>query len=254
MFAFFRKIRKSLLSKQNVTKYLVYAIGEIILVMIGILLALQVNNANEQKKRDQTTHRYMQALIQEIDNNLDLLNYSLRNVKEDMTHFATALEKLNGPAVFQIPDSALYKIIGNATDPPFTTPMEQSVYRDLINSGVMENINDQEIKNSIFKMENQIQQYDKLVQSAEMTFKELIMEYQIQNYVISKHRDSLGHVALPRLDFEMNKQAYVNNAVFYNQLKGKLLLYNNLARYIERMMQRFSDVRDQLSKIYKDDD
>jgi hypothetical protein len=254
MFAFFRKIRKSLLSKQNVSKYLLYAIGEILLVVLGILIALQINNSNEQHKRDQTTLRYMQALIQEIGNNLDLLNYSLSNVKMDMTKSALALEKINGPNVGAIPDSALYKIIGNATDPPFTSPMEQSVYRDLINSGVMENIKDQEIKNSIFKMENQIQQYDKYVESAEMTFKSLIMEYQIQNFVISKNRDSLGHVALPRLNFDINKQAYLNNAVFANQLQGKLLLYNNLARHIERMKLKFSDVLSQLTNVYTDHD
>jgi hypothetical protein len=47
MIKFFRKIRQKLLSENKFSKYLIYAIGVIFLVMIGILLALQINNWNE---------------------------------------------------------------------------------------------------------------------------------------------------------------------------------------------------------------
>jgi len=50
MIKFFRNIRKSMLKENNVTKYLLYAIGEIILVVIGILIALQVNNWNQERE------------------------------------------------------------------------------------------------------------------------------------------------------------------------------------------------------------
>jgi type II secretory pathway pseudopilin PulG len=50
MINFFRKIREKLLTEGKTGKYLKYAIGEIVLVMIGILLAVQVNNWNEQRK------------------------------------------------------------------------------------------------------------------------------------------------------------------------------------------------------------
>ncbi|TFV93622.1 hypothetical protein E4S40_15375 [Algoriphagus kandeliae] len=50
MISFFRKIRQKLLSQNRVTRYLTYAVGEIILVSIGILIALQVNNWNEERK------------------------------------------------------------------------------------------------------------------------------------------------------------------------------------------------------------
>ena len=45
-----RKIRQKLLSENRITRYLAYAVGEILLVVIGILIALQINNANESKK------------------------------------------------------------------------------------------------------------------------------------------------------------------------------------------------------------
>jgi len=50
MIKFFRNIRKSLLMENKTSKYLKYAIGEIVLVVIGILIALQVNNWNQERK------------------------------------------------------------------------------------------------------------------------------------------------------------------------------------------------------------
>ena len=50
MIKFFRKIRQRLLSQNKLGKYLLYAIGEVILVVIGILIALQLNNFNQERK------------------------------------------------------------------------------------------------------------------------------------------------------------------------------------------------------------
>ena len=50
MLRFFRQIRQRLLTENRFSKYLLYAIGEILLVVIGILIALQVDNLNEQRK------------------------------------------------------------------------------------------------------------------------------------------------------------------------------------------------------------
>ncbi|MBW2938506.1 hypothetical protein KXJ69_10330 [Aureisphaera sp. CAU 1614] len=50
MIKFFRRIRQKLLSENKFSKYLLYAIGEIVLVVIGILIALQINNWNEERK------------------------------------------------------------------------------------------------------------------------------------------------------------------------------------------------------------
>ena len=50
MIKFFRKIRQNLLMENKTGKYLKYAIGEIMLVVIGILIALQINNWNDTRK------------------------------------------------------------------------------------------------------------------------------------------------------------------------------------------------------------
>ena len=66
MISFFRKIRQKLLQQNRVTQYLAYAIGEIFLVVIGILIALQVNTWNESRK----SRNFEQEILSLIDQNL----------------------------------------------------------------------------------------------------------------------------------------------------------------------------------------
>jgi len=62
MIKIFRNIRKQLLNKRKMKSYSLYAIGEIILVVIGILIALQINNWNENKKNDQSIKLHLENL------------------------------------------------------------------------------------------------------------------------------------------------------------------------------------------------
>lgn len=66
MIKFFRKIRQQLLSKNQVSKYLVYAFGEIILVVIGILIALGINNLNQERINKNTEQIYLHGLEEEF--------------------------------------------------------------------------------------------------------------------------------------------------------------------------------------------
>ncbi|MCJ7466927.1 MAG: DUF6090 family protein [Maribacter sp.] len=62
MINFFRKIRQRLLTENKVSKYMFYALGEIVLVVIGILIALQINNWNELKKERLKEYQILMAL------------------------------------------------------------------------------------------------------------------------------------------------------------------------------------------------
>jgi len=66
MLKFFRKIRKKLIEQENVRKYLLYAIGEIMLVVIGILIALQINNWNEEKKMDRMVSQALSEIREDL--------------------------------------------------------------------------------------------------------------------------------------------------------------------------------------------
>ena len=66
MIKFFRKIRRNLLSEGKTGKYFKYAIGEILLVVIGILIALSINNWNGNNKDIQKEQLYLKALHEEL--------------------------------------------------------------------------------------------------------------------------------------------------------------------------------------------
>ncbi len=66
MIQFFRKIRQKTLAKNKFGKYLTYAIGEIILVVIGILIALAINNWNNEKRIHSEETATLQKLIQDL--------------------------------------------------------------------------------------------------------------------------------------------------------------------------------------------
>lgn len=80
MIKFFRKIRQNLLMENKTGKYLKYALGEIVLVVIGILIALQINNANENWKKE----TLKQELLLELKSSIMADTVSLKYEKRDL--------------------------------------------------------------------------------------------------------------------------------------------------------------------------
>lgn len=74
MIKLFRKIRQKLLNENKSSAYLLYAVGEIVLVVVGILIALQINNLNELSKQNQQRKTYEESLIIELKSDLYALN------------------------------------------------------------------------------------------------------------------------------------------------------------------------------------
>ena len=83
MLTFFRKIRKGLLGSGQARKYLLYAIGEILLVMIGILLALQVNNWNINRQDRLKETILIKSLYDELLVNEEYLKSLVKDFKND---------------------------------------------------------------------------------------------------------------------------------------------------------------------------
>jgi len=82
MIKFFRKIRQNLLSEGKTGKYLKYAIGEIVLVVIGILIALQINNWNQAKQEEQLEVNYLKGIKTNLND--DIIELERLFVKDTM--------------------------------------------------------------------------------------------------------------------------------------------------------------------------
>jgi len=152
MIKFFRKIRQNLLSEGKTGKYLKYAIGEIVLVVFGILIALQINNWNERRKIQSNQEKYLTLLKTEAENNLkeirntknavsemnikQIVLYNLINIKQD-----TVTEKHLSESLFRIV-SNLYKF-----------KYENSALSDLKSSGNLKNILNDSLRKYLIALE-----------------------------------------------------------------------------------------------------
>ena len=91
MIRFFRKIRQQLLSENNFSKYLIYAVGEVFLVMIGIFLAFQLDTIVKNRENNREEKRILYNLLEyDLKNDIEQLNQLIDSV-EATTKIMTAL-------------------------------------------------------------------------------------------------------------------------------------------------------------------
>ena len=144
MISLFRKIRQKLLQENRVTRYLVYALGEIFLVVIGILIALQVNTWNEQLKDKAKENSILLGLYTESLGNREKLNATIQ-------HHQSLLETTKDLMdLFFVSDSALNSynldsLIERTIDFRDFNP-SQSVIQDLISSGNLGLISSEDLR------------------------------------------------------------------------------------------------------------
>jgi hypothetical protein len=236
MITFFRKIRQKLLSQNRVTQYLTYAIGEVALVMIGILLALQVNNWNETRKAQKAQR--------------DLLSSFLEDLKADSVEFENFADEISN--VIEVHDK-LYRVkMGELSSNDLENPrlLRGSIrYSSIVmtnhpNFGAL--IKDEELRKEILdhyrlllRLDNSYLQYDKVV-------KEIVRPYLAENLTLNEaflfdnaneekalfimdrfydviQRDDFGQVL-----FEANLKARELRTTFENVLKSNAQLQESI--------------------------
>lgn len=94
MIKFFRHIRKKLISENKFTKYLIYAVGEIILVVIGILIALWINNINEDNKSNEKERLALAEIVSDLEYSIHDLNKTKNEGKYSTIKSIESLETL----------------------------------------------------------------------------------------------------------------------------------------------------------------
>ena len=103
MIQFFRKIRQKLLSQSKFSKYLLYALGEIVLVVIGILLALQINTWSTNKNDRAKEQLYLTGYLADLEKNLDELDRVIAKSNRTLNATDSLLRYAKG--LLQITDS-----------------------------------------------------------------------------------------------------------------------------------------------------
>ena len=145
MIKFFRKIRQQLVGQGNPKRYLLYAMGEILLVMIGILLAIQVNTWNENRKNKNEELKYLNSFLSDLT--VDSLNY------DRMSRYMSRVVEVNNSILSKFRDNApiveqYYKdAFRTFTIPPVKG--QNSTFNEMQSSGKLNLIKNDSLKNKI---------------------------------------------------------------------------------------------------------
>ena len=220
MIQFFRKIRQKLLSENTFSKYLLYAFGEIILVVIGILIALQINNWNENQKKKGQLRQYRNNLVTELNTDLETLD-SLNllrishegNIKNYIEYYNK--EDLNINMLRQKKDSVIYSI--NSFNKSSFTLDELGTTGDIILFSEAE-------KKAIAKLKNTheiYQYYERITVDGVVNF--------VQDYVTATDNFYENKVSIKQHKSVEDWQLNINSdqyRLFHNQLYSVTVLYD----------------------------
>lgn len=145
MIKFFRKIRQNLLSEGKTGNYFKYAIGEIVLVVIGILIALQINNWNENRKLTETKQNYYQQILIDLKDDKNYSKEMISEIESSVTEFDNYLK------IYEKPDLTFSEIFKKITTMPVgytILKFKSTTIESLINNGEMKLI-DTELRNNL---------------------------------------------------------------------------------------------------------
>ena len=110
MIKFFRHIRKQLLTENKFNKYLLYAIGEIVLVVIGILIALQINNWNNNRINTEKQKDYLIAIKNDLEKQIPLLKRLVKRCDSISNVGSNILNDYNASQNFYLIDNLNNKL------------------------------------------------------------------------------------------------------------------------------------------------
>ena len=218
MIKFFRKIRQNLLMENKTSKYFRYAIGEIVLVVIGILIALQINNWNEERlenNREKITVQNLNTEFQENLRDLDSINTILqRTILATETIFGKFKEE-NLQETDPI-DSLLHHIIESPS-----WKRSEFVLNDLQNSGGLSKLNNPELKILLFNWSRFFKELQETMDQTEKTNINLI-EY-IREHGSLRNIDTKSKTfPYRRSQLKMNNASLLQNIQFENYIDDKL--------------------------------
>jgi len=236
MIKFFRKIRQKLLSEGKTGKYLKYAIGEIILVVIGILIALQINNWNEERKQSKLEESTL------IDLRANLLA-DITDFQADINGYSAAANSCGNIIDFidgNIPyHDSLNSHLGKLRIQGVFSPTKIA-YENLKLSGIKLISNDS-LRNTISNLYEVQYKYMEGYLEA---------EYQLDNQVLSKYYSKEMQEYSPfRYAIPVDYERLINNQEFRNLLvHRKMKIEDWFKNLYERNIKRAVQVVEMIDK------
>ena len=154
MIHFFRRIRQGLINKERAGKYLLYAVGEILLVVIGILLALQINNKNIYKQERSVEKKYLLALKKEFKTNIDKIDETMELNIEIFEKVDRLIQVFQSHVLDTISETTIAKYYFDAFETEVNYAPNTGVLKEIISSGNLKLIRNEELKQKLASFES----------------------------------------------------------------------------------------------------
>ena len=228
MIKFFRKIRQNLLSENKFSKYLIYAIGEIILVVIGILIALQLNNYNETLNQNELEQKALHNLKLDFEYNQLELEKALQTLQENKEACITILNYTGNKYSDAFKIDSLLQLVPSI---PQYFP-QNGFLMDLINSGNLGIIKNDNLRN---KLSSWLPALETLKHREELSveFDNDIIRYIIKNgsWLNSDEMTSDQNIKvlkMPKSGFNVENNDLLKNIEFENMVENQIVFQSLL--------------------------
>lgn len=220
MIKFFRIIRQNLLTENKFSKYLIYAIGEIILVVIGILIALAINNKNINRVIKEKEQTYLNGLREEFQTSklkLIKLTEVNKNNYSGAKQIVTYISNKNKPPT----ETQFSELLFNTFSSDILFNPNNSLLNEMINSGSLRDISNTELRilltnwvstiEDISKQENELR-----IQRAKILEMFRTNEYSIRTiFDLTNVNQELG---LPKKENNISNLELLNSTEFENNI------------------------------------
>ncbi len=143
MVKIFRNIRQKLAAENKVSAYLRYAIGEILLVVIGILIALQINNWNEHRKENAKIKTYLKSMLVDLNNDINRFDLMINNLNKHIRANSSVFRNKNYQT---LPIDSIVQTISSYFN---DYKIYDQTFQKIKNSGIADQLGSKELNDAI---------------------------------------------------------------------------------------------------------
>lgn len=198
-------MRHSLINQNQMGKYFKYAIGEIILVVIGILIALQINNWNENQKSHVREQTYLESLLDDMENNLVEIHDDITSNERVIKACDSLLLLANLGNYTTLEDDTMEALVislGNYSK----LQLEQGTIEEIMSSGSLQTIRNKDLRgylvdwNRNFIEIKEMEIFARQFQEKYLSILDTFLPYYKFEYVDVKYTDSVRETYFNHLE------------------------------------------------------
>jgi hypothetical protein len=244
-----RRKRYDIMEKNNAGTYFKYAFGEIILVVLGILIALQVSNWNQLRLEQNTINSYYGKLATTLEKDIKALRETTDSFSLTGNNLIRCLEILNAENEGDIEE---LKVKISSLNHPFANDYSMELFNEFMNKGYLSKIKDPQLKSQFESVKVQLilaKNWDEVLDNDFVNNVSPFIHNNL-NYVDFKlSSDVFNKKNRPKGGPKVNYTNLFNNLNAWNAIHGRLNYVRRTISFNNRMLEALTELKKTLEKI-----